>query len=908
MSKIPKSRLALGSSKKTEPPAAVPPTEPPTKVEPPPTKVEPPITKVEPPITKVEPPPAKVEPPIIKVEPPTRNTQDIFTKPVAQNETVTSALRDIIRNMTRKSRSYPKEKLSRPKSKQTCVFIGMNANEYDEKKTLSWCLADPTRNTGCNITFCFDVTRVRQHMQPYIEANTHPDHIPMYERSAIQDAFGKDIQFKDYIVPEFMSPEFRLVIENFESIPTDAMTLESDPISRTIIRIMSDYLKEKTEKTGQTEGVFWTYAKRVFEIGKNLLTNEYVQYLLANPFWLMLATTAVKILRISFCIYLSFGQNAKAIFESFKASIIEKVRGVAFGIPVVIVEVVGSIVECLMTSGGNPISVIGCVILNTAPKALWGFWEILKYVLQTFLSVFNRSGWFNFFSVGVGTALTEPSTLFRVLFGDVKGGIAMDVATALHDFSVQQWGFVALMAIFTFLKEDHIEKLFDGMIYFLEKAGHYLGGKNAKKKVVKKKKDQGQLMIESEKQEVTEELLMMIEYKPEPLTVDDMETALTLLASSGALTTVAVAVPPLAPLVTAASVYYGSDQAKTAIAALTGYLAGTAGGGLAGGVLGTVVGVATTNPALAVKLAKYFAYYTGTAAQYLALFIKCWKASTGLKHPIIYIARMTKIYGEINWIAEALREVYEWIYDLGGCLLNKLIRMIKSAIGIIDTVNANETCCMTEAIVLIQQQLNSTLSYSRWARFSRWFLSSGFIGYAKNMTTEELKEGRDSMADFLMENPFVYEDDPAMQKALLEFINEENNYIPNEFYKEFAPEQQTKTKKGYFSRLMASLSDEREKIKVLPDPVFTLFVDGKPIHFYLFVWKQDAMFQDGHKMHVSVMAQEIQKLYPNAVFEYQDRYFVLLEHLPLIIVRHMIMFQNPIVDLSKYLRFETDSS
>ena len=128
-------------------------------------------------------------------------------------------------------------------------------------------------------------------------------------------------------------------------------------------------------------------------------------------------------------------------------------------------------------------------------------------------------------------------------------------------------------------------------------------------------------------------------------------------------------------------------------------------------------------------------------------------------------------------------------------------------------------------------------------------------------------------------------------------MNQKEPQIPNYFYDKFSPSGQ----RLMSARMWAALSDEREKTKVFENPLFMLDVDGKQVKFYLFMWNDDAVFHDGHKMHISVMAQEIAKIYPAAVFKFHNRYFVLLANLPKTVTKHMLAFRNPIIDLAQFV-------
>lgn len=297
-------------------------------------------------------------------------------------------------------------------------------------------------------------------------------------------------------------------------------------------------------------------------------------------------------------------------------------------------------------------------------------------------------------------------------------------------------------------------------------------------------------------------------------------------------------------------------------------------------------------------------------------------------------------------IVGLLEELSEWFFDLIPCIFSSFVRKIKCIFGDPSSCQTETyvPCCMAKIITSIQDQISSYFSSTTKAKAINAVLSGlkniftlgGIFSSAAITMTPEIQT---ALAELVANNPSILDDDENMQKALEKIAdgtiekqtipkdqqdrvvqklvkdnaldeseskslkqalfgeNETEHFtakdpIPTELYNAFSPEGE--------ARLWASLSDEREKRKVFEKPLYTLILDdGTRIPFYLFVWNDGAVFEDGHKMHVSVMAQEIAKHYPNAIFEFRGRYFVLLGELPREVVKHMILFSNPIVDLTR---------
>jgi len=795
MSKIPKSRLALPKTTVTNPLPIV--------VTPPP---PPPITIAEsppPPEKKSEEELKEVPKQIEIIVPKTETQEEAFAKNLEaivaalqqQKESEQTAVVDIIRNMQKveiKRPQYPlAQKMKRANNKKLCVYIGMDAAEYNSETTLSWCLADPaTANKDCNIQFCFHVPRVREYIATFTKDSVFDKdvpfkEIPMYKRDDIQRTFSKHLELRDYSVPEFMTFEFRSVIETFDQLardsfgrkllraPFDYWQAKNDSFARNVVQGCVNFLQEQIKTTGSTGGFFWRYTKRlVLGIASNVA--KLTLFVMDHPFFSMIIITVLKTLRIAICVYTSFFNGTKDVVQIFKDRYTKNLTGFSK----FILETGLDLAVCLASSTlfadfTNCVSLVGENSLKLLTIAIR---QIIASTLASF-------GWTSI-SGALVKVVTNPKLFLSAVFGFGTSTNPMLTVGLLQQLRTQNWNVVVIATILTLIPTATLHNLFDKFVAILP-SPH-----NARLKTI----------------------------------------------------------------------------------------------------------------------------------TYLSM-------KLGL-HPVTIIARLMgnrTIGQEMNALVEAFYELEAWIFDVFPCLVHYLTNMIRCSMGMEGCVSpaAGATCCLADLINQIQKHaaeetllrraetvaaaqkalgkaVGAVYTSAKYVGGSIYdgmasvgsYLGSTFYGEAPSM-----EETKDIIGHLVTENPWMFENDAQMQDALVEFLETDKEKVPDIFYKRFAPKE-TKT---YYDRMWAVLSDEREKTNLMP--LFTLVVpeDGNQIDFYLFEWKEDAIFQDGYKMHISVMAQDIARLYPNAVFNYHDRLFVLLDHLPPIVVKHILLFRNPIVDLRRFL-------
>ena len=233
---------------------------------------------------------------------------------------------------------------------------------------------------------------------------------------------------------------------------------------------------------------------------------------------------------------------------------------------------------------------------------------------------------------------------------------------------------------------------------------------------------------------------------------------------------------------------------------------------------------------------------------------------------------------------EALNEIRAWIFDLVPCIWRYVVRKIRSwfgrlgvALGVSEEVESSDlvvSCCMSSLFMEIQNSINNNAVLR--ARNGVRGLYDKITGAPRAIGTAVSSTLSDISSSFCDSYPYLCAEIPT--------VTETTNFA----------------EPSVWSNLWA-MSDEREKIKVLEKPVYTLEIDGKRVNFYIFAWKPGAIFYDGFQFHTSVMAQEIMNQYPRAVFIYHDRYFVILKYLPPEVVKHMFMLQTPMIDMTPHM-------
>jgi hypothetical protein len=284
---------------------------------------------------------------------------------------------------------------------------------------------------------------------------------------------------------------------------------------------------------------------------------------------------------------------------------------------------------------------------------------------------------------------------------------------------------------------------------------------------------------------------------------------------------------------------------------------------------------------------------------------------------LVFFRYCSQSFADVFLVWAVFDELIDWLFDMIGCTMSFIVTYIYEWIHSDSSTQSsklNTVCCTAKVIQDLTHTATAT-SYESTGLLSN--VKNAFTRFFKNGTKQDevpqlAMQTQELMASYPTESLFK---DSSQTLDLLPQKNKNSQVIDDDFqvpveYKTYltsdAIEQNiaAKSRPSLLNRFWAAtISDEREKSKVYDEPFYTMQVsDGNKVNFYIFTWKPDAMFFDNSKIHMSVLAQELQTMYPDAIFSFKNRLFVLFDRLPRDLRTAIIDMGNPVIDLNELLR------
>jgi len=396
----------------------------------------------------------------------------------------TEAVVDILKSLPRKIDFKPMDKTQKVAKTQTgpgkCKIITNMTQEAwtarTGERTVSWCLLRPDRELcDADLTFCFDVDEVRKWIEEKASDEKLGDDTvlrkcPMFGREQLESALQG---VGGITIPENMTEEFRIVIEEFEMLPPQDTTISKDYLTQAITEAVERYFAEQVAtKPAESQGLmgtFWQYTKDA-TMGFLKSAKRLAIFLLKNPFWLMVVTTVAKIVRILICAYFSFNEGSNIIIDAVIDKLQAELGGMFGGIPKYLLTMARRIVKCAARAAS--LDTLGfawdCAaqgVIETANFLSTKLSEITTPILNVFdkisrftLDYFDK-GYFVDFAQILRTSPFEVSKIL-LMSSDSEAKQAADKLIIYNVVSrwerFQDWEFGILILLISKIPDEHL--------------------------------------------------------------------------------------------------------------------------------------------------------------------------------------------------------------------------------------------------------------------------------------------------------------------------------------------------------------------------------------------------------------------------------------------------------------------
>lgn len=719
---------------------------------------------------------------------------------------------------------------------------------HNPTRVVTWCVLTSNDPDTCGPTVCFDVDEVQDWIKAKTQFNSQgqttdakgtviacdplPCQCAMFMRAELQAKINELSHSKDeYIVPEYMTSEFREAFEDFDmwrQLDITKITRDRtlDAIRKQMEKWISAGAQSSDEALTKRLGTFWFYTKRALAPVKWAVQGAWsaTWFLLKNPFLLLAMVTIAKIVRMSICLFSSYETMGRELTLLLVDQLLTDMTRTSRLIKAVLV----GMVTCFSKG-----------IYAWFSPSCWGAtFDAFGALGQAVVLFFSSQGKSLFESLGFpGVASwvyslsnSADGLLSRIFFGDQSFfGNALTNIQNMYDimrkYPLQDWDLLAVLAFLSACPLDFL---------------------------------------------ATWIIPTMLRTLPVILSAG-LDVAAYFIPGAGA-------VAPLAK---------------------------------AGVQTGGVVLFETYN----YLLKKY-----------------------GTK-PMLWLKFLAQSQSTSMAFVQLLTEVKDWIVEILPCMWDYFKNMLQYYFGFITGTSDPQsatTCCMTQ-MVRDLQALNFTKQDEADMRAqlatredetkkqvykyldsptpaNKEVAQIAVDSFAADIADEALRAqvsvDTNGVINLSNATPFV-----RGREMPLRQVAEDGQplVLPREMAIDLVPLSKQNTSSfaqiigrgtshigSWFSGIWATPSDMRLKNLVFDEPVFEIKTkDGNVIPFYVFVWKPEAGFADNYRMHISVMAQQIEKLYPNAVFVYHGVKLVLLKRLPPEVAKHILMSNNVLVDLRK---------
>ncbi len=289
-------------------------------------------------------------------------------------------------------------------------------------------------------------------------------------------------------------------------------------------------------------------------------------------------------------------------------------------------------------------------------------------------------------------------------------------------------------------------------------------------------------------------------------------------------------------------------------------------------------------------------------------------------NPLYILAKIVQYIHMADAVWEALLEIKMWIFDLGRCIFNILVKQVMHLFGRGNLEIEGPmaiTCCMTDLALLLQKA---------HADDSVW-VARGKIDEAKTAIAKKLEDTKAAFAKKLEDSKETTDRIYKVGAGLSEVGSGLGNFVGGTMVgigsaslellaatahvaggassmlgwagKQMAgwTETMEATNEELFTNLWV-LGNTTQKNQAGSIPVMTLDASNHKVPFYFFVTQYDSFYPQVPRVFIMIPIDFIRKNYPRAVFTYFKHDFVLLKHLPHNISKHLLTCKAPVFDAS----------
>ena len=237
----------------------------------------------------------------------------------------------------------------------------------------------------------------------------------------------------------------------------------------------------------------------------------------------------------------------------------------------------------------------------------------------------------------------------------------------------------------------------------------------------------------------------------------------------------------------------------------------------------------------------------------------------------------------------ALQELYFWIMDIFPCLFHYYLRNARAFLvfGISAPLDTNASCCLRDVVMSMQKE--AVLYGNERGEGER---AQAAIELASTATPQTQKKR--TWLDYILRRPFSV--DETLEHAAQTSKKEWEDVMIQDIS---ATEEEEKKHEASTPSLVVDENDigelwaaqcGHEDQHVFPNPVSVY--KGKYPFFFENVYNNNNNQQ--HQLCVAPNAEHIQQKFPNAIWNFEGRNYVLLHKLPDDLVRHMATMKTPV--------------
>ena len=361
------------------------------------------------------------------------------------------------------------------------------ANRMAAKRVISWCILDPREvdtETCTAVQLCFDVDEVKEWMSRPENNCAKPSDTLLQECTNLANEpneckqgteckmFGADtirsiVKEKGLgdviVVPDSMPMEFREAVENFDFIEKSKDAIKTDPLGPIIQQALENWIASAMEKLERGAnsvhaaaerlpgfGTFWWFTRKAltpfytFTKGVFRATWKFSWWVSRNPFYMMIAATALRALRVCYCVYTTFPTLGPDLIWRVIDSIVGDLKKSGHSMLAFMVNFLTALMECTVDFlTQDYISLVAnCLTRVVRTSSEWlktAVDTVSQFMQKSFKWILERAG-FPTFARFSSQIYTLSSTVISALWvGDPEEAMAMDLKLIFKNFTLRDW-------------------------------------------------------------------------------------------------------------------------------------------------------------------------------------------------------------------------------------------------------------------------------------------------------------------------------------------------------------------------------------------------------------------------------------------------------------------------------------